>query len=275
MAPNPSDFVPIVSASRRTDLVAFYPDYLAEQLQALPVSSIAFLCTRQPKAIYDHRELKLALQRHFPFVHVTVTGMGGTEIEPHAPTTAKGLEAVARLVEHLGNPDQVRVRFDPIVHRLTDGWSNLEFFPAIAQRCRELGIRRVHFSFAQFNAAFYPQVVENLQAAGVRLMSPAKERKMADLKLMLAIAEGNGLSLHSCVSNTYGLITPSACVDGPFLQGLFGLPVDLTKDPTQRRKCNCVVSQDLGRYSHPCHHLCAYCYARGRNGARKRRWEKG
>jgi DNA repair photolyase len=166
----------------------------------------------------------------------------------------------------------VRVRFDPIVHQ-ADGWSNLEHFPEIARRCQELGIKHVHFSFAQFNEAFYPQVVENLRAAGINLIHPDKPRRMADLRQMVAIAEPSHISLHSCVSNTFGLVPTGACIDGHFFGQLFGVSVDTTKDPSQRRKCQCAVSLDLGSYDYPCAHYCAYCYARGRSGARSRRVE--
>jgi len=65
------------------------------------------------------------------------------------------------------------------------------------------------------------------------------------------------------VDDTGGAVRPASCISAELAARLHprGLPLDLPKDPSQRRHCNCVKSDDIGRYDDLCHSGCAYCYS--------------
>jgi hypothetical protein len=73
----------------------------------------------------------------------------------------------------------------------------------------------------------------------------------------------NHMQLFSCAQEidltAYGIV-PGKCIDDRYIAGVFGLPVDPKKDPSQRKACGCVASKDIGAYD-TCLFGCKYCYA--------------
>jgi hypothetical protein len=55
------------------------------------------------------------------FCHLTITGLGGTALEPSISSWTKVVEQVPELIELVGDPRRVTVRFDPIVHWRDEG----------------------------------------------------------------------------------------------------------------------------------------------------------
>jgi hypothetical protein len=58
---------------------------------------------------------------------------------------------------------------------------------------------------------------------------------------------------------SYG-IHAGKCIDDAYIASVFGLEVNPTKDPGQRKACGCVISRDIGMYD-SCLFGCQYCYA--------------
>ena len=78
----------IISASRRTELVGHYPDHLLRRLRDLGPDTIHTLViwTKDPTNLLHHRPLREALSSVGQlFVHWTITGLGGTFLEPNVP----------------------------------------------------------------------------------------------------------------------------------------------------------------------------------------------
>jgi DNA repair photolyase len=247
---------PIISASRRTDLPRFYPDYLAEKLDGARNKLAVVLWTKDPVNTYAHSALSNALSRHHVVALVTITSMGRSPIEPGVPPWEEATENTRKLVDFLGRPEAVRVRFDPLVY-FDDGTSNIEAFPVVAKAVRELGIRHIITSFL----CLYPQVKKGLVESGIRLIDPPLDRKLADLKKMAQESAELGIALHSCCSPTIEGVRPSSCISAEWLSGIYGVELDNRKDPAQRKTCNCLVSRDIGSYSQRCVGGCIYCYA--------------
>lgn len=214
------------------------------------------LWTKYPAAIYHHQGLREALSKHCVVAMVTITGMGGNPIEPRIPPWQQAVEETGELVRFLGSPEMVRIRFDPIVY-FSDGWSNLSLFPQVADSVAGLGIGHMIFSFVHL----YPQVKRGLEAMGVKVVDPPLAQKLCDVHWMKEKASSLGIALHSCCSLTIEGLENSGCIDGGWLSRLFDLELDMTKDPKQRKACNCIISRDIGSYQQQCHAGCGYCYA--------------
>ncbi len=71
----------VISASRRTDLPRFYPDYLADKLDRARNKSAVVLWTKDPSNAYVHAALSKALSKHYVVALVTMTGMGGWVVQ--------------------------------------------------------------------------------------------------------------------------------------------------------------------------------------------------
>jgi len=254
----------IISASRRTDLPGYHADACADRLLRLrrPVHSV-FFWTRYPAALVRPGplgEVVRALEN--PFVHLTLTGLGGSDLEPRVPPTAAVLRWLDPLIDALrGQPERILWRFDPVLH----GWMSLEGFAELAATLGGRGIRTCIFSFPSalsLKGALDPQY----QRFGLRRWSRAEKREMA---LRLAeVAQKHGIELEACnqpqvVLDSGGAVRAAACISADRAQRLHptGRTLELPKDPGQRRHCNCSLSHDIGRYQDRCRSGCAYCYS--------------
>lgn len=274
----------IISASRRTDLVAYFPDWLASALRnetALvmgpkgrpyivrlspeEVHTIVLWSKNFANLIHDHSRLREQLSKYDQiYLHFTITGLGGTDIEPGAPPLDQGLSQLDDLVSIVNNPNRVSIRFDPVVFWEEKGkrCSNLPLFKTIAPALSRRGIRNVRFSFAQW----YGKAVRRAGARGFPFVDPPDDIKREEAAGLAETAADHDLFLHSCCQPSLeGVegIQPSSCIDGALLQVLHpgGASASTGKDPGQRRDCRCTVSTDIGSYTQVCSHSCVYCYA--------------
>ncbi|SCY70002.1 DUF1848 family protein [Desulfoluna spongiiphila] len=190
-------------------------------------------------------------------------------LEPRVPPLGDRLEAMAELCRRVG-PRAVAWRFDPICHYLDhDGHprDNLHDFSRIAEAARDAGIRRCITSFADL----YPKVMRRCRAAGIELTDPPIHEKVAVALRLNRELQALDIDLFTCCENAlqaalpFGSgITPSACIPGPLLAGLYGGDLSLARDQGQRKEagCGCTKSRDIGSYTrHPCPTGCLYCYA--------------
>jgi hypothetical protein len=274
----------IISASRRTDLPAGHPDWLAAALRR---GEITFRAPRgadrtvdlRPSSVHtivlwskdfgrvlsDDSGLGSALrtyrQTYFLF---TITGLGGSIIEPDGPAPGWTLEQIPPLVELAGDPRRVSLRFDPIVHWRESGGarSNLDFFETLAAAAGRSGIKDIRFSFAQW----YGRSLRRARVRGLDFLDPSDDEKAALAADLAAAASARGLRLHSCAQDFLrGVpgLRASACIDGRLLAALHpdGEPARTAKDRSQRPACGCTESVDIGSYDQACPFGCVYCYA--------------
>lgn len=263
----------VVSASRRTELVGLKPSWLVNALQKFParfkkdIHSVV-LWTKDPRNIYEDDALKAQLSKYNLLVQCTITGLGGTRIEPTVPEPEVLLQRLPDLLEFLGDKRRLRWRFDPIVTLEKDSslWSSVDYFANLAQEMAKLGIDNCYFSFCQI----YPRKFtnRNLKQAGIIFITPSLREQKDLVEKMKAIAKPLGMTLYSCtqpqLEGISGII-PASCIDAELLTKLHPqkLPAILRQDPTMARLrpgCFCTESIDIGAYL-PCGHGCVYCYA--------------
>lgn len=274
----------IISASRRTDLVAFFPEWLSsaikkERAAVYGPSGHVFQVDLSPQAVHtfvlwskNFSNLIMnfvSLQdelRKYPqlYLHFTITGLGGTSIEREIPPPEATLLQLDSLVKIAGEPERVSVRFDPVIF-----WNegekvktNLMYFEKIAPELSMRGIKSIRFSFAQW----YSKAKKRAARQNFSYVDPSQDEKTEGARYLVDVARSWDLNLYACSQSFLSEVTgvrPSACIDGGLLQSLHpsGEDVSKQKDRSQRSECRCTESIDIGSYTQSCPHSCLYCYA--------------
>jgi hypothetical protein len=273
----------VISASRRTDLVAFFPDWLAASVRReivevrgprgrtrtvdlRPESVHTFVLWSKDFAnlIADRSGLRGALERYGQLYFLfTITGLGGSRIEPGVPPPDAALAQLPGIVAAAGDPRRVSVRFDPVF-----AWregravrSNAPCFETVAEEAARQGIRDIRFSFTQW----YGKAVRRARSSAVDFLDPGEGEKIEAAARMAEIASRYGLRLHACSQPFLAApgILRSACIDGRWLSSLHPEHTEAStaKDGSQRPDCGCTRSTDIGSYEQSCLHRCVYCYA--------------
>lgn len=252
----------VISASRRIDMVGNAPEqFVAILNQKCPPESVHTLViwTKNVRNLFDYRPLFDKVRQYDQlFVHYTVTGMGGTILEPRVPGWQEGMGYLEKLVQLAGDPERIRLRFDPIVHlTLPDGadYCNLPLFETIAALVRQSEVKNVSISWM----SEYRKIRARLQQQGIVAQPVSDERWRSEYYQIKKIAEKFGLNVHGCCVPG---MPRSRCIDGELFMKLHPKkePCSLKKATGQRASCGCTESWDIGWY-HPCWHGCLYCYA--------------
>ncbi|WP_352426170.1 DUF1848 domain-containing protein [Aminomonas paucivorans] len=270
----------IVSASRRTDLPAFYAPWLFRRLEAgfafavnpfnphqvsrIDLSPEAVTClvlwTRNPGPLLAR--LPWLEARGYRFL-VQATHLGyPRELEPRLLPPHRALGLLRTLGDRLG-PDRTLWRYDPVLlsHATDPSWHRRRFSALCAALAGRVG--GVTLSFLDR----YPRTERRLRALRGTSLEPWCPERAEEARGPLArdlgeIAAGFGLEARSCAETglePWGIL-PGACIDGERIARLWGVPVPRGRDRNQRPGCRCAPSRDLGAYD-TCPGGCAYCYA--------------
>jgi len=192
---------------------------------------------------------------------VTLTGLPPA-LEPHPVSVARRTEACKELGRRLG-PGRVWWRYAPIVlgARLDEEF-HVENFGRLA---RELAgsTSRVVLSLVDWYRKTTRRMARAESAAGPFARLDGRDPRALRLAERLAgIARKEGLSPFSCCEPGWDAvgIPAGACIDARAAADLFGLAVELTRDPGQRPHCRCAPSYDIGA-TNTCIGGCLYCYS--------------
>ncbi len=264
----------IISASRRTDIPAFYKPWfmyrLDEGCAAYPnpfggqihtvslrpadVHSIVFW-TKNPAPLVE-RVPELHARGYRFITHVTITGLPRA-LEPHVPRWEHVADAARALAERT-SPYHVQWRFDPIV--ITPALSPAWYADRFAQIAAALEghTTRCYFSFA----TFYGKVLQRMQQAGIAYDDPPLAAKRALVERLADIADAHRITLHACCQDDLhgARVRQAHCIDGDLLAALFPDRPHVTGHRPTRHFCGCVASRDIGMYD-TCPYGCVYCYA--------------
>jgi|CZCA01.1.fsa_nt_gi hypothetical protein len=286
----------IISASRRTDIPAFYSEWFMNRISAgfclVPnplrptqvsrvslvqdeVDAIVFW-SRDPRPLIPYLgELDTMGYRHiFQF---TINGYPGL-LEPGSPKLETAVAAFTRLADRIG-PLRVVWRYDPIIlSDITPPEYHVQRFAEIAEAL-EGSTMRVVVSLLDFYRKTKRRLRALEQDGRIALwkMEASGTPGQLDggvltmLARMAETARNRGMEITSC-AEPYDLsacgIAHGACIDADMLRGALGIEVGGTKDPGQRSECRCAASRDIGVYD-TCRHGCVYCYATDGTGPGK------
>ncbi|MGB9880480.1 MAG: DUF1848 family protein [Anaerolineae bacterium] len=271
----------VISASRRTDIPLYYARWLADVIRQgfvdvpQPYNARIRRISLLPKDVHtivlwskDFRPLlrnvagvRDALAHYDQvFCHLTITGLGGTALEPGIAPWQEVIAQIPELVAFAGDPRRVSIRYDPIVHWYESGEikSNLPFAEPILREVSKTGVTAVRISFA----TLYGKVRKR---SGWQWYDPTPAKRLEITQQLVALARSLGLTLYACSQSDLCLAgaLPSRCIDGELLSMLHPnrLPAATGKDPGQRPECGCTPSVDIGSYWMRCPNGCRYCYA--------------
>ena len=259
----PTCYKKVVSASRRVDLVTFYPDYMVERLEEIGTENIHTLVvwTKNPQNMLAPAKLRGVLKRLSQvYVLLTVTGLGGTALEPQAPTKDEVFRQLPAIIDYLGSPKRLAIRYDPLIDVIYQNKTRIsnidvELFEDVLNRAHVLGIERVIVS----HVTVYGKVKKRLEQNGFRIMEHPIEEIVDFIKnAMMSRVEKLGMELSTCVLPNLAI---KGCIDGATLSQLHPQKelCSLAKDSSQREDCHCTKSIDIGQWF-ACYHNCLYCY---------------
>ena len=297
----------ILSASRSTDIPAFYADWFVERLREgwcgwtnpfnqqkyrvlFNKARMIVFWSKNPKPMLDMlSEIEVLGFRQYYF-QFTLNDYVAEGLEPQVPSVAERIDTFQRLAKRIGK-ERVIWRFDPLI--LTEKISVDVLLERIGNIGRQLKgyTEKLVFSFIDISA--YRKVQKNLAGRGVHEFSPEEQVRFAQ-----GLAELNKelrLELATCGEladlSAYG-IKHNKCVDDELMMRLFhddaelmnfiGAEYDMfngwqikksKKDKGQRKACGCIVSKDVGMYN-TCPHLCKYCYANFSDDVARRNYQK-
>jgi hypothetical protein len=285
----------IVSASRATDIPAFFSQWFSNRLREgymhwtnpFNANQAQYVSFKRTRVIVFWSKNPKPLLRYLPqvdaaginyYFQFTVNDYEEEGLEPNVAPLAKRVEVFKRLSDQIG-PERVVWRFDPLLLSETMTLDVLlHRIERVASMLRD-HTRQLVISFADIS--MYKKVRNNLGCQPHAYREFAPEMMRAFASDLANISRDWGLRVSTCAETIdleqYGIIH-SRCIDDDLMINLFkndselmtflGYESDLFSDGTraylkdkgQRKECGCIVSKDIGMYN-TCHHLCAYCYA--------------
>ena len=223
--------------------------------------------TKNPLACWD--DLARLRKANIPVIlHATVTGWGGTQMEPGAPHPAAAITAAAALAK-AGLVRSVILRIDPIIPT-PEGCDRAVWVARLGWR---LGLKQVRFSLLHLYAHRRQEVLAALseeskahllQAYGKKTRPSAKYAEAVARRLdPLAKA---GVSFSACATEEIkrDYIKHCGCIDTDDLT-ILGIEANeikkLERNKQGRKGCACLaLKNELLNTKKQCAHKCAYCY---------------
>ncbi|MBW1833759.1 MAG: DUF1848 domain-containing protein [Deltaproteobacteria bacterium] len=279
----------VISASRRTDIPAFYMKWFMKQIKngrfevvnpynrhvsivpATPdkVHTILFWSKNFGPFIKSGCGEKLREMGYNVFFNFTINSEEPL-LEPNVPALEERIRQLEYLCRNFDS-GSISWRFDPICfYKTKDGkiHDNLNDFNYISSKASKYGIKRCITSFMDDYQKIRKRIAK---IPGFAFIDPPIEIKSEIVLKMKDELSDKNISLHTCCEKELLSILPensgitkSSCIPNDLLMKLFGGSLSLKKDSGQRTKngCGCKVSADVGSYSlHPCYHNCLFCYA--------------
>lgn len=263
----------IISASRRTDIPAFYSEWFINRLHEgyvlVPnpmnllqvgrvrldpeVAECIVFWSKNPEPILT----RLPKLSDYKYYFQYTLNAYGHEIELGLPDLERRIDTFIKLSNTIGS-DRIIWRYDPIFINTSYSidW-HIERFAYLMNRLTQ-STKQCTISFVDH----YPKNAKSMKHAEIRPMS--NEQIITLAKAFGVMAGGHGLSVKTCSEaidlSVYG-IGHASCIDRNLIEKITGKTfASVKKDKNQRSECGCIASIDIGIYN-TCVHGCAYCYA--------------
>lgn len=282
----------IISASRSTDIPAFYSEWLIDRLNKGYVKWInpfnkkpqyvSFEKTRV--FVFWTKDARNMIQRlkeiedkgiNYYFLF-TINDYEEEGFELGLRRLDKRIDTFKELSDKIGK-EKVIWRFDPLV--MTDKVTT----DKLLDKVYKVGKRIAHYtnklviSFADISA--YRKVQINLKRNSINYTEFTPETMEAVAEGLYEINKDWGIEIATCAEeidlSKYN-IRKNKCIDDELMIRLFPQDKELMeflcsgdnaehrskklKDKGQRKHCGCIISKDIGQYD-TCCHRCIYCYA--------------
>lgn len=278
----------IISASRRTDIPAFYAEWFMNQvrnqviLRKNPYNDQIYTTSLKPEdvdcIVFWTRNAKKMITNGYLdelddlgipyYFQYTVTGYK-KGIEKSTLHPLKAIDNINELAEKIGG-NKIIWRFDPMfMSEYTDNKGN-QIITDVNEliRLHEKIASSIDSNISENVISFlddYQKTGNNLRKAGVMSWDLLNHPEHLDSVLsgISSTANKYNLNVTTCAENVdlekYG-ISKGKCIDDDFIRKNLGIEVLNKKDRNQRKECGCIQSVDVGVYD-TCIHGCEYCYA--------------
>lgn len=304
----------IISASRSTDIPAFYADWLMNRINVgyvkwknpfngVPLyvsfarARLIVLWSKNPRPFFKHLE---ALSEKIPnyYFQFTLNDYDSEKLEPNVPNVQSRIDTFIELSEKIGK-EKVIWRFDPLV--LTNNISVVDLLRKVENIGEQLKnyTEKMVFSFADIN--LYKKVENNLRKSSIQYKE-FNERNMIEFATGLSHLNSSwNFKIGTCAEKIplekYG-IEHNKCIDDDLITQLFSndkvlmkflgvniVPSDIFNPNIRIEKTK--KNKDKGQRElcgcifskdigeyNTCPHLCEYCYANASKEVALRNWKK-
>lgn len=268
----------IISASRRTDIPAFYGDWFMKSLangfagyvnpfnakknivslKKNDVSSI--ILWSKNFSPFINNALLLQKEGYSLFFNYTITGLPRI-FEPGVPDENESLESIKYLSTRF-SPEHFNWRYDPILISDVTGIDyHVNKFDFL---CRSLSgyIKKCYISFPTTYRKVDRRFKYFTDRTGISLINLDTQDRINLAIKLCSIAENYGITIFSCCGDYLNRekIKKGHCIDGEILSLISGKNLSKLKIKPTRKECGCTESTDIGIYD-SCPHGCIYCYA--------------
>lgn len=273
----------IVSASRRTDIPAFYMPWFmdcvfkkrfvlknpySKKISTLPFTAenIASICfwSKDYSVFLENKYGQTLRDSGFNIFFQYTLNSDSPLLEPGIKKNIQERCDILEKMAEVFGPDKIFLRFDPIVFYMDENKNlknNLGDFEYILKRASGSGITSITVSFTDL----YKKVLNRQKKKKIEFTELEDFRKINVLEKMEKASHNFSIRLNLCCETIPGMerLKRYPCISAEYINKTFGLDLRHRKDPGQRRDCMCSLSKDIGSYTdHPCRHDCLYCYAR-------------
>ena len=264
----------IISASRRTDIPAYYSDWFYKRIQE------GFVLVRNPMNFRQISRISLStdvvdgivfwtknpipmlegldvIENYMYYFQFSITPYG-KDIEPNLPSKTEIILPAFKKLSNLIGSDRIVWRYDPILinEKYTMSY-HIRAFDKIAGELQRY-TKKVTISFVDTD---YQGVKSNINELALHYFSHEAQIELASQ--LAEIARSHDLAIDTCAEKIdlqkYG-ISHARCIDDRLLSELLGESLSVDKDKNQRLECGCISSIDIGMYN-TCLNGCRYCYA--------------
>lgn len=273
--------IKIISASRRTDIPAFYSEWFMNRIKAgycvvpnpFNAKQISYVSlkpqdvqvivfwTRNPKPLIKHLPA-LDQKGYRYYFQYTVIGYPKS-IDPKSPPISAAVKTFQGLSELIGK-ERVIWRYDPILYsNETPLKWHIDQISFLIEKLK-FYTKRLVISF--IDPYRKTKIRMDKETGGFFSLAPdAFEISAYDQLIRWIGREANsaGLEVQTCAEGAdlerLG-IKHGKCIDNGLIRNIWGIAASKRKDPYQRKQCGCVVSKDIG-VNNTCLSGCKYCYA--------------
>ncbi len=264
----------IISASRRTDIPAFYSEWFINRLKegyvfvknprnpnrlariALNqdvVDCIVFW-SKNPAPMLDR--LSEIENMNYPFYFQFTLTPYNKQVERRLPSKSECIETFKKLSDKIGS-QRVVWRYDPVIigEKYTTSY-HLDSFGEMVKNLHGYTNQCI-FSFMDN----YPRMKNRTKGIADAEISESNMHEIANG--FSEIASEYGIKLKTCAEaihlSQYG-ISHASCMDKKMIEDIVVCKIHAKKDKNQREACGCIESIDIGSYD-SCANGCVYCYA--------------
>lgn len=268
----------IISASRRTDIPAYYSEWFYKRIKEgyctvpnpfdanqvylvdLRPSSVTAIVFWTRNAFPLLKNINMLDEEGYKYYFQFTLNNYPKIYEPFNPSLEKSIECFKKIANKLG-VGKIIWRYDPI---LFTNDLTIEFHKNNFTRIfDELGdyTKRIVISIVDN----YKKTVNRFKKIEIEYDEQQIEKVEVEelLKFIVDKAITKGIEVESCAeSKEFGYlgISHGKCVDDRLLKQEFGIDMTYKKDKNQRLPCGCTVSKDIGM-NNTCLMGCEYCYA--------------